>query len=80
MTRIVRRQVEAAAETSGKLLWFRDDQAVRFVVDIIDTWSEMGAWWNGEGERHVQRVLTDDGGVFDVESADGQWWLYRVWD
>lgn len=80
MTRIVRRPVEAAVDTDGSLQWFRDGVMLHTIVDVIDHWSEMGAWWRGEGAHQVQRVLSDDGGVFDVECAQGQWWLYRIWD
>lgn len=80
MTRLVRRQVEAAVAPDGALQWFRDGQVVYSVTDVIVAWSEMGAWWRGEGERRVQRVRTDDAGLFDLEYADDQWWLYRIWD
>lgn len=80
MTRIVRRPVQAAVDADGSLQWFRDGEVTHRVVDVIGRWSEMGAWWRGEGTRQVQRVLDEDGGVFDVECAKTEWWLYRVWD
>ncbi len=59
---------------------FRDGDTVHHVKQIIDSWAEMGDWWNGEGERHVLRVETLDFGIYDIERAQEQWFLYRIWD
>ncbi|GAB6875957.1 hypothetical protein JCM13210_06830 [Thermaerobacter litoralis] len=52
------------------------------VKDVLDEWREAGAWWDGEGERLVVRLLTDDGAVFELERLAGsdRWVLYKVYD
>ena len=52
------------------------------VCEILDDWRETGAWWDGEAERIVVRVLTSEGGVFELERPvhEQAWWLYKVYD
>ncbi len=49
---------------------------------VIERWCESGAWWTGEGEREVFRVLTADGGVYELARDRGTqtWWLERNYD
>ena len=52
------------------------------VVEIGGTWRLMGRWWEGEGERHFVRALTDCGMCFDLcwhESTDS-WYVHKVYD
>ncbi|HEY8552294.1 MAG TPA: DUF6504 family protein [Thermaerobacter sp.] len=52
------------------------------VTCVLDEWREAGAWWDGEGERWVVRLLTEEGGVFELERGAGssRWVLYKVYD
>lgn len=51
------------------------------VREVLDTWRDIGAWWEGEAEREYWRVETEDGGVWELwRNASGQWGLYRVYD
>lgn len=45
--------------------WYR-------VVEILDEWRETGAWWDGEEERVVVRVLTAEGALFELERSLGR--------
>lgn len=36
------------------------------VAEILDRWTESGAWWNQGPSRHVYRVITDEEYMFDV--------------
>lgn len=80
MTRLVHRSIEVECGDDGGPRRFRDGSQVYSVVEVIDDWREMGAWWRGHGERSVWRVLTEDDYVFEIECRAGQWRLYRVWD
>ena len=55
--------------------WYR-------VAEVLEEWREAGAWWDGEAERVVVRVLTGEGAVFELERLEGQpgWRLYKVYD
>ncbi|MCR4398701.1 MAG: hypothetical protein NUV93_07045 [Firmicutes bacterium] len=52
------------------------------VSRIIDIWSEVGKWWEGEPERTVYRVVSDMGAMFELqfEAPAGRWVLYKVYD
>ncbi|MCL6631528.1 MAG: hypothetical protein K6T63_02755 [Alicyclobacillus herbarius] len=80
MTRIVRRPIEVERWYQDLPYQFWDHGTLHQVVDWLDDWSEMGNWWDGEGERQMIRVWTKDGQIFDLEASDGKWWLYKVWD
>jgi hypothetical protein len=58
------------------------------VEEILDRWKEAGSWWSQDSAPdvcrvvEVVRVLTADGGVYELEHAVGsrEWRMYRVWD
>ncbi|MGI6037290.1 MAG: DUF6504 family protein [Limnochordia bacterium] len=50
------------------------------ITEIIDEWREAGQWWLGEPERHVYRVLTSTGGLYELHQAGGRWYLSQVFD
>lgn len=84
MTRIVRRPIFVSAWRADIPHYFEEKNSnfrSEHEVDcVLDGWSEMGEWWNGETERQVIRVLTVDNSIFDLEQLDGQWFIYKVWD
>lgn len=85
MSRLIRRPIEVL-RTLGPAYdeapaEFIDQGVRRRVAAIIDRWAEMGAWWEGEGQRYLFRIQTEDMAVMDVERTDrGEWFVYRVWD
>ncbi len=53
----------------------------RPVERILDVWKETGAWWEGEGEITVFRLLLAGGILAEVDRvADGIWLLHRIYD
>jgi len=53
-----------------------------FVERIMDVWSEVGQWWDGEPERTVYRILADSGKMFELQfqMMNNIWMLYKVYD
>lgn len=33
---------------------------------VLDHWIEIGEWWDGDDPKEVFRVITDDGGIFEL--------------
>jgi hypothetical protein len=54
----------------------------RWVVEVVDRWREVRAWWDEEAgvDRTVVRVLLSDGAVVDLAREDGRWFLVGVAD
>jgi len=55
----------------------------RHVVEVLDRWREVRAWWDEERakDRSLVRVLLSDGGVVDLaRENDGEWFLVGVTD
>ena len=52
------------------------------VVEVGGTWRLVGRWWEGDGERHFVRVVTDAGKCFDLcrYKSTGQWHVHKVYD
>lgn len=51
------------------------------VTAILDTWQDVGEWWEAEPEKTFWRVQVADGGIFELwHDVTGQWAVYRVWD
>lgn len=80
MTRLVNRPITIEAWQQDIPMCFRDGTRLHHVTEIVDSWIEMGEWWNGEGERKVFRVRTTEEGWYDIEHTQDTWFLYRVWD
>ncbi|MCL6452199.1 MAG: hypothetical protein K6T78_01085 [Alicyclobacillus sp.] len=81
MTRLVRRAIRMCERTPSAGPWVFEDQGRRYqVVEVIDTWAESGAWWAGEADRRMWRVLASEGAVLDLEQSGDDWFVYRVWD
>lgn len=81
MVRLIDRRVPVHAAPDGRPLWFAF-RGRRRVVRVLDSWREIGEWWDGNGERIVYRVETEDGGVFELDyrPTDGGWFLYKAYD
>lgn len=47
---------------------------------VVDRWTEAGEWWDGDRERVIYRILSERGGMFELELRDGQWRLYKEYD
>ncbi|WP_035485339.1 hypothetical protein [Alicyclobacillus contaminans] len=80
MSRIVQRPIRIHRWRNGKPLCFSDGPVVHRVREVIDSWSEMGNWWDGEGGRTMLRVWTDAEAAFDLECVEERWFIYRIWD
>lgn len=80
MTRIVHRPIVVHLGEGGVPAAFRDGMDRHAICEIVDHWLEAGEWWNGESQRHVYRVMTEDEGLFDIERIEEQWWIYKIWD
>jgi hypothetical protein len=55
----------------------------RHVVEVLDRWREVRAWWDEERakDRSLVRVLLSDGGVVDLaRENEGEWFLVGVTD
>lgn len=57
------------------------------VVERVDLWREVGAWWEGEPEKTFLIVRTEPAGLFElyfVSAPSGRepvgWRLYKVYD
>lgn len=81
MARLIDRRVPVQAAPDGTPLWFTYRRRRR-VVRVLDTWREIGEWWDGRGERTVYRVEAEGGGVFELDHRprDGGWFLYKAYD
>lgn len=83
MTRLIDQRIEVLA-TVGNLGVpdrFRWRERWHSVHQLLDFWTEAGAWWDGERETTVFRVLLDGGLICElVRTAGGIWRLYRLYD
>ena len=54
----------------------------RSVVEVLDRWREVAAWWDEERatDRVVVRVLLSDGAVMELARERGSWFLVGVAD
>ncbi len=54
--------------------------------EILDHWCEVGEWWDGDCPKEVFRVVTQDGGIFELSrevrdlGTAGEWRLYKIYD
>ncbi|WP_198854208.1 hypothetical protein [Alicyclobacillus sp. SO9] len=59
---------------------FWDGDVLHQVDTYIDSWQEMGNWWDGERNRKMLRVYTNRHQVFDLEGSENNWGIYKIWD
>jgi hypothetical protein len=52
------------------------------IIAVQECWRLIGAWWNGEGERTLFRVVVENGGIFELYYDHGKqrWFIERVED
>lgn len=51
------------------------------VRELLDTWPDAGAWWDGERESTFFRITVDEGTVFELlRDNQGRWRVYRIYD
>jgi hypothetical protein len=68
-----------------RVLWAlgkRGCRKKRWVVEVLDRWREIRAWWDEEAgvDRTVVRVLLSDGAVVDLARESSGWFLVGVAD
>ncbi len=82
MTRVVDRPLDPPVlDAQRRPLRFRWAGRSYLVAEVLDSWQDVGAWWEGEAEKTFWRVETAGGGIFELwQDARGQWGLWRVWD
>jgi hypothetical protein len=53
-----------------------------WVVEVLDRWREIRAWWDEDAgvDRTVVRMLLSDGAVVDLACEDSRWFLVGVAD
>jgi len=79
MTRLVHRPIQVTVQNRIPQ-HFTDGDHTYKVTDIIDSWSESGAWWQHEPQHTVYRIQTADESLFDIEQVGKDWFIYRIWD
>lgn len=50
------------------------------ITKITDIWKDVGRWWDDEEEKKFYRVLSSDGGMYEIYSDNKLWNLYKVYD
>ncbi|MGE5560393.1 MAG: DUF6504 family protein [Chloroflexota bacterium] len=77
--RIINRPVTVITGPQGapQQFTYRGRQRIKA---IVDRWTEIGEWWDGEHERLVYRILSERGGMYELELRDGEWRLYKEYD
>ena len=70
---------------SVRVLWAsgkRGCHKERWVVEVLERWREIRAWWDEEAgvDRTVVRVLLSDGAVVDLARESSGWFLVGIAD
>lgn len=50
------------------------------VVRVVEQWTDIGCWWEGEREKSFFRVETSGGALLELYREGDRWVLYRVYD
>lgn len=79
--RLVERPVTVTA-ASGCPQSFQWRRKSYVVSTVLEKWIDTGAWWEGEAEKVFYRLVTHDGGLYELyqERISGRWYLYKVYD
>lgn len=82
MSRRYDQPVDCWTDAEGQPVRFRFKNRTYYVQEVIDSWIEIGEWWNGEPETRWYRVQTHDRGVFELYSPTETvaWRLWKVLD
>ena len=79
MSKIIDQPVLVLTEKDApkRFFWFK-----RWVniSKILDAWRDVGRWWDGDQEKTFFRVVSSEGGIYEVYSEKGRWNLYKVYD
>lgn len=81
MTRIVKRPIAILSWNGEEPYQFSDRGQILKVSYVLDSWVEIGNWWENERPRKIFRVWTEDLSILDLECANNNvWFVYKVWD
>lgn len=80
MTRLVKRSIVVETWCENLPFSFWDGEVFHQVDTYIDSWQEVGKWWDGEKNRKMVRVYTNRHQVFDLEGNNHSWGIYKIWD
>jgi len=83
MSRLINSPVRVSASSRGHPKRFFWRGKTHHIHRILEIWSDIGAWWQGEQEKVFWRLETHDGGIFELyrEREDSQtWYLYKIYD
>lgn len=75
----IRVTLDADKQSPAAFCW---RQRVYHVSEVRECWRLGGDWWNGEGEKTYFRVVTQEGGVFEIsyDHSTRTWSLERIED
>lgn len=79
MSKIVDQPVLVVAEKEKpkRFFWFKRWVNISLVMD---KWKEAGRWWEGDEEKVFFRVLSTEGGMYELYVGKLRWNLYKVYD
>lgn len=82
MSRLLHQPVAVRCDRHGLPLSFRWRRSSREIQEILDSWLEVGSWWQGEKPKAFFQVRTGTGGCYTLyqELPNGEWYLYRIED
>lgn len=82
MARIMNKPADVVTGPGGRPVAFRWSGGRYRVREVLDYWLEAGRWWEQESEKATWRVVTVEGGVFELtfEAVGKQWLLYKAYD
>ncbi len=52
------------------------------IIQVVESWTDTGAWWEGETEKIFFRLQLKDHGLCEIYCENGyeKWVLYKVYD
>lgn len=50
------------------------------VEEVLDTWKDTGAWWEGEGEKTFFRLQVQNNGLCEIYCENADWYIYKFYD
>lgn len=82
MPRIIDQPIAVTLGPNREPLMFTWRRQRYQVAEVLDSWREVGAWWDKEGEKTTFRVRTRSNGMFELtfDLGQGRWYLYKAYD
>lgn len=82
MTRLINRPADVTMGPGGVPVSFRLEGCRYKVREILDCWLETGRWWEQENEQKTYRVVTFEGGIYELswDVRKKRWHLYKAYD